>query len=124
MAVDGDKKKFGRLDNCLAQYDGFVDVFKPLKYPLLKVVGNHDCAICLPKKLPEHHKGLYRRYFGPLNYSFDYGDIHFVALDACTDGPVKPGPWRGGTYDVFDKKALAWIKKCRHLAHRCSQYEP
>jgi len=114
MGVDGvEKSGFHRLDKCLAMYDGFVDVFKPLKQPLLKVIGNHDCAICLPKRLPEHHKGLYRRYFGPLNYSFDYGDIHFVALDANIDaGPIiKPGRWRDGTYDVFSRTALSWIKK-------------
>ena len=114
MGVDGEKKEgFDRLDKCLAMYDGFVNVFKPLKYPLLKVIGNHDCAICLPKNLPEHHKGLYRRYFGPLNYSFDYGDIHFVVLDANIDPCpiVRPGRWKDGTYDVFDKEALAWLEK-------------
>ena len=111
MGVDGDPKVSGVLDNCLAQYDGFVDVFKPLDCPLLKTIGNHDCAISLPEKLPEHHKGLYRRYFGPMNYSFDYGDIHFIALDADTDGPVEPGKWQDGKYDVFDEKALAWLAK-------------
>ncbi len=114
MGVDGvEKLGFNRLEKNLAMYDGFVDVFKPLKQPLLKVIGNHDCAICLPKHLPEHHKGLYRRYFGPLNYSFDYGDIHFVTLDANIDaGPiVKPGRWRDGTYDVFDKRALSWLAR-------------
>ena len=113
MGVDGvEKLGFHRLDKCLSMYDGFVDVFKPLKLPMLKVIGNHDCAICLPKHLPEHHKGLYRRYFGPLNYSFDYGDIHFVALDANIDaGPIiKPGRWIG-PYEVIDKTALAWLAR-------------
>jgi hypothetical protein len=95
----------------MAQYKGVVDVFKPLRFPLLKVIGNHDCALNLPADNPYHHKDLYGSFFGPLNYSFDYGEVHFVALDADIEAGVQAGKWRDGAYDVIDERALAWIEK-------------
>lgn len=41
--------------------------------------GNHDLNLESPDD--EHSLETYKRFFGPAYYSFDYGNVHFIALD-------------------------------------------
>ncbi len=55
-------------------------VLDGLDAPLYPVAGNHD--VITGTDNPDDHRGedLYRKNFGPLYYSFDYGGAHFVCL--------------------------------------------
>ena len=54
---------------------------------LISIVGNHELfGIERDKSLvssehPLYGKGMYRSYLGPDYYSFNYGGVHFIALD-------------------------------------------
>jgi hypothetical protein len=69
--TDGAKKDFNE------QFDEFEKFAKKLNMPLLFVPGNHD----LPDDLM---KAPFIERFGRLWYSFDYRNVHFIAL--CTEG--------------------------------------
>lgn len=77
------------LDTALpgpARFDGYAASTASLRRPLYHLPGNHDnVGMNNPKALrghPDFGKGLYRRTFGPTYYSWDWGRVHFVALDA------------------------------------------
>jgi Icc protein len=48
-------------------------IMKKLKYPYLTVIGNHDKVANGPD--------VYNRMYGPLNYSFEYGDNKFIFIN-------------------------------------------
>ena len=55
--------------------------------PWYNVIGNHDMNYDAPNdKLSDE---TFERYFGPSYYSFDYGSVHFIALDDVV--------WHGAT---------------------------
>lgn len=55
--------------------------------PWYNVIGNHDMNYDAPNdKLSDE---TFERHFGPSYYSFDYGTVHFIALDDVT--------WHGAT---------------------------
>ncbi len=69
MLVAGDISDFG-----LAREMRWVDEkLRKLTVPYLTVVGNHD--------LVGNGRAAYQHVFGPLNYSFVYGDTKFVLVD-------------------------------------------
>lgn len=47
--------------------------------PWFNVIGNHDMNYDSPDDL--HSDETFERYYGPNYYSFDYGSVHFIALD-------------------------------------------
>ncbi|OGX86711.1 metallophosphoesterase family protein [Hymenobacter glacialis] len=69
LFVAGDVSDFG-----LARELRWVDEkLRRLKVPYLTVVGNHD--------LVGNGREAYQHVYGPLNYSFVYGDTKFVLID-------------------------------------------
>jgi hypothetical protein len=66
-------------------YDIYSDSIKNLDVPVFNMVGNHDVAGIVYKKdissEPGYNKEMYRDYFGPTYYSFDWGSYHCIALD-------------------------------------------
>ncbi|HEX8504123.1 MAG TPA: metallophosphoesterase [Hymenobacter sp.] len=69
LLVAGDISDYG-----LAREMRWVDErLRRLKVPYLTVVGNHD--------LVGNGRETYRHIYGPLNYSFVYGDTKFVLVD-------------------------------------------
>jgi len=91
-------KEYPILYNLLQRFD----------VPTYLVPGNHDCY----KRLPEDGQTLYQQYFGAMNYSFDYGNYHFIGINSY-DLPARQrlaiGPvmayWGGAVSD----QQLAWI---------------
>jgi predicted MPP superfamily phosphohydrolase len=68
-------------------YQLYVDNIKKLTSPVWSVPGNHEIfgierhlSLVSPKN-PLYGKKMYRQYLGPNYYSFNYGGVHFVALD-------------------------------------------
>lgn len=108
-----------------ADLDGWLRHFTSFdssSLPLIMTVGNHEFM--------EDYGGNYRYFFGgPLYYSFDYGPVHFISLNAFDgpgigfDGPMLSSPLLStgaGQYD-FVKRDLAasdgkkWIVVILHI---------
>ena len=66
-------------------YDIYSDSIKNLDMPVFNMVGNHDVVGIHYKKDistgPGYNKEMYRDYFGPTYYSFDWGSYHCIVLD-------------------------------------------
>tara|TARA_R110002167_G_scaffold27871_8_gene94573 strand:- start:915 stop:2078 length:1164 start_codon:yes stop_codon:yes gene_type:complete len=69
-------------------YELFVSEIKKFGMPVYNGVGNHEIfGIERDKSLvssehPLYGKKMYRKYLGPDYYSFNYGGIHFMSIDA------------------------------------------
>jgi C terminal of Calcineurin-like phosphoesterase/N terminal of Calcineurin-like phosphoesterase/Calcineurin-like phosphoesterase len=97
-----------------------LNVFEPLNrlialvgIPWYNVIGNHD--INYDARHDHHSDETFERIYGPAYYSFDYGQVHFIALDDIewfipTEGGK--GEYRGGLGEEqmeFIKNDLAAI---------------
>ncbi|WP_019946384.1 metallophosphoesterase family protein [Hymenobacter aerophilus] len=86
MLVSGDISDFG-----LGREMQWVDnELRQLKVPYLTVIGNHDQVA--------NGREAYQEIFGPLNYSFVFGDTKFVLIDTNSreynfNGRVPDVPW-------------------------------
>ncbi|SDY37677.1 metallophosphoesterase family protein [Hymenobacter psychrophilus] len=89
MLVSGDISDFG-----LGREMRWVDnELRQLKVPYLTVIGNHDHVA--------NGRDAYQEIFGPLNYSFVFGDTKFVLIDTNSreynfNGRVPDVPWLQG----------------------------
>jgi hypothetical protein len=63
----------------LSLYEEYNQIVGTLGLPAYNVHGNHDMNYDVP------HDSLasetFKRYFGPADYSFNYGKVHFIVLD-------------------------------------------
>ena len=86
MVVAGDISDFG-----LAREMRWVDKrLRKLNIPYLTVIGNHDHV--------GNGRAAYQHIFGPLNYSFVYGDTKFIMVDTNSreynfNGRIPDMPW-------------------------------
>ena len=66
-------------------YDIYSSSIKNLDVPVFNMVGNHDVVGIHHKKdistEPGYNKEMYRTYFGPTYYSFDWSSYHCIVLD-------------------------------------------
>ena len=69
VILNGDISDFGLL----AEFDYIYDIYAQLKVPFVCVVGNHD--------LVANGKDIYKRMFGPLNFTFTFGSVKFICHD-------------------------------------------
>jgi predicted phosphodiesterase len=74
-------------DTAREYFELYVAEIKKFKTPVYSAVGNHDIfGIERDKSLvstehPLYGKKMYRHYLGPNYYSFNFGGVHFVAVD-------------------------------------------
>jgi len=86
LLVAGDISDFG-----LAREMRWIDDrLSKLNIPYVTVVGNHDHV--------GNGRAAYQRIFGPLNYSFVYGDTKFILIDTNSreynfNGRIPDVPW-------------------------------
>lgn len=84
------------------------DVTAQIGVPWHTIIGNHDLNFEAPDDALSAE--TFKRHFGPTYYSFDYGNVHFVALDNVIwlgpDATLKTANYTGG----FGEKQLAWLK--------------
>lgn len=73
-----------------------------LEAPLFPLAGNHDVITGTGDPKDRRGEELYRRYFGPLYYSFDYRGTHFICL--YTEETLESEP-------RFGKAQLDWLAK-------------
>jgi hypothetical protein len=65
--------------NTLSLYPDLKATCGVIGRPLYFVKGNHDSNYDVASS--KNTRETYTRYFGPAYYSFDYGKVHFIALD-------------------------------------------
>ncbi len=86
-------------------FDRYLEAIAAFNQPLFNVPGNHDHVAVLDKEAdkddPLWGKGLYRQVFGPTYYSWDWGRVHFVALDGTSLAPYQ---------EKLGLEQLAWLK--------------
>ncbi len=76
------------VETASSYYEMYVGEIEKFKMPVYSGVGNHEIfGIERDKSLvstdqPLYGKKMFRHYLGPNYYSFNYGGIHFIALDA------------------------------------------
>jgi hypothetical protein len=75
-------------DKARTQYENYLKAVAALKPPLWNVPGNHEHVAHNVKKAdqtdPLYGKGMYRQLLGPMHYTWDWGPVHFIALDGTT----------------------------------------
>lgn len=104
-------------------YDNF-DIWAPMhelfrsvswsggKMPVYNIPGNHDHS----NKVTNAYDAIdnYIRWFGPQDYSFDRGKVHFVMMDNIifkgTQPDTKAKPWNNCLYEsgITDEQ-MAWL---------------
>ena len=81
----------------MSLYSNYVTALGTLGYPTYNIIGNHDNDYDVSSD--DEAAEPYESYFGPRNYSFNIGGIHFVMLDNLIQG----GYNNDKTYDAFDQ---------------------
>ena len=87
----------------MSLFDQYVTGLGTLGYPTYNVIGNHDND---PSAADDDAGAApFESYFGPRNYSFNLGGIHFVVLDdlimSIKNGRLTGQEW-GLTDDIWD----------------------
>jgi len=94
-------------------FDAYDDSISQLEMPVYHALGNHDVVGIHCEEVSENEPGyneeMFRHYFGPTYYSFDWGSYHCVVLD--------PNEWvnEDQFYRIPDHQ-LEWLQQ--DLAHR------
>lgn len=95
------------LSDQLTMYGHYQQTMGLAGIPTYYVPGNHDMD--LDAIDDTHHLDTYISFFGPTNYSFDYGNAHFVMLDNIRWLGATPNRSAGNFTDGFSDQALTWL---------------
>jgi hypothetical protein len=68
------------VDLWMQEFEEFKSVMNQLRMPWYPTVGNHDVISGSRDPNDRTFEKLYKKYFGPLYYSFDYKNSHFICL--------------------------------------------
>lgn len=82
------------------------DIFDNFDIPCFHVIGNHDRdgRNADPSNYYISSLRTFEKYYTPVNYSFNYGDVHFVALDDIRD--------KQKGYDVdLTEEQIEWLRQ-------------
>lgn len=120
------------VDNKWELYPQMVDAMRESRcgMPVFQTIGNHDHKWAEGNNL--YASRQYRRYFGPENYSFDRGEVHFISMDDCMIDPNPSNDYFGGISDdqlEWAKQDLALVPKtkmvvlCIHIPYYQSYQE-
>ncbi|MFN7942296.1 MAG: metallophosphoesterase [Thermoanaerobaculia bacterium] len=89
-------------------YEGIAGELARIPVPVFTVPGNHELfgierhQSLVPKDHPLYGEKMYRHYFGPNYYAFDFGGVRFVGLDSVDYDDL----WYFGHYTAEE---LAWL---------------
>ena len=91
-------------------YDLFRNEIQKIKQLVWLVPGNHEIfgierhLSLVSSNNPLYGRNMYRSYFGPDYYSFNYGGVHFIGLNSLEFEDL----WY---YGSIDSVQLEWLKK-------------
>lgn len=77
------------------EYEIFEQLTKGLPFPVFGALGNHE------SKWQDPQGSIFASTLGPRNYSFDYGQWHFVVLDTT---------YPGQTIGTLEPETLRWLE--------------
>jgi hypothetical protein len=80
------------------------EIMSKIGIPIWNVPGNHDQNYESP--LDRYATSTYSRYYGPTEFSFNHGDVHFIGADNIDNGDVD----RPDQGCVFNERQLQWLK--------------
>ncbi len=92
------------VNDTLALYERHNRMMAQIGIPMWNLPGNHDINYRSPNDF--YSTDTYKSVFGPTNYSFDYGHVHFIALDNVDYQGDEIGGYRG----YLHPEQLEWIK--------------
>lgn len=95
--IDKSKAVFGislgdLVGDDLSLHPDYKNAVRQIGLPWYNVMGNHDMDY--DAKIDEHSDETYESNFGPNNFSFNYGKVHFIVLDDI----LYPDPRGGKNY--------------------------
>jgi len=95
--IDSNKAVFGislgdLVGDDLDLHLPYKKAIKEIGLPWYNVIGNHDMNY--DAKIDEHSDESFEQNFGPANYSYNYGKVHFIVLDNI----LYPDPRDGKSY--------------------------
>jgi len=106
------------VGNDLELFTAVNDVQALIGVPWYNVLGNHDINFKSPND--EYSDETFERVYGPPNYAFQYGQVHFVVLDnVYWKGPVrkdKEGKQHGGYEGRLSEDQLQFVANYLKLA--------
>jgi len=88
-------------DEWIREADEFKSYMSKLTMPWYSAEGNHDVTNPFRDPKDRTYEELTKKYFGPLYYSFDYKNSHFIIM--YTDEAMKSVP-------VISDNQLQWLK--------------
>lgn len=80
------------VGNDLSLFTPYIEAVKAVEIPWYNVMGNHDMNF--DAKTDNLSDETYEAHFGPANYAFNYGKVHFIILDDI----LYPDPRDGDGY--------------------------
>lgn len=93
------------VGNDLDLFNPYIQVMKKLELPWYNVIGNHDLNFDVDSD--KNSDETFEKYFGPPNYAFNYGKVHFIILDDI----LYPDPRDGkGYWGGFREDQLNFIE--------------
>lgn len=97
------------VDDNLALYPRHNAMMGKIGIPIWNVPGNHDMNFRAPSD--EYATETYKRYFGPTDFSFNHGDVHFIGLDNVQYKGDGQGNYDNTHYRGYlTEQQLQWIK--------------
>ncbi|RYJ43360.1 calcineurin-like phosphoesterase C-terminal domain-containing protein [Flavobacterium beibuense] len=89
------------VGNDLSLFNPYIQATKKTGLPWYNLLGNHDLNFDVEKD--EMADETYEAHFGPANYAFNYGKVHFIVLDDVMypDPRDSKGYWGGFREDQF-----------------------
>ncbi len=80
---------------------------KNLSVPCFQVIGNHDHEFNSKDPIPDlRSQRKYEAAMGPVNYSFERGDVHFLSVDNI----VHQGKNESSCTEELSETVMAWVK--------------
>ena len=119
------------MNNKWALYSNMVVALQPEQtgIPVFSTIGNHDHEF--PTANEKEARAKYESFFGPVDYSFNRGDVHIVSMDniihECQESAGYTGGFSAEQYEWL-KQDLSYVPKdkmvilCVHIPFRNSKY--
>lgn len=97
------------VDDNLDLYPRHIAMMGKIGIPIWNVPGNHDMNYRAPDD--RYATETFKRYFGPTNFSFNHGDVHFIGLDNVQYKGDGQGRYDNTSYRGYvSVEQLEWLR--------------